>query len=106
MIRSKDAGINRLTFDIIFTSVENYELALRSNIFHRDSMATLLGLPVERVVGSFFVDSCNAIKVSAERPNISASPDERDVFGAQQQAALEALSIPIIMDRLNKAASV
>lgn len=106
VIRSKDAGINRLTFDIIFTSVENYELALRSNIFHRDSMATLLGLPVERVVGSFFVDSCNAIKVSAERPNISASPDERDVFGAQQQAALEALSIPIIMDRLNKAASV
>ncbi len=25
VIRSKDAGINRLTFDIIFTSGENYE---------------------------------------------------------------------------------
>ena len=33
VIRSKDAGINRLTFDIIFTSGENYEAALRSNIF-------------------------------------------------------------------------
>jgi Domain of unknown function (DUF4387) len=27
VIRSKDAGINRLTFDIIFTSAENYEAA-------------------------------------------------------------------------------
>lgn len=76
------------------------------NIFHRDSLVALLGLPAECVVGSFFGDSCNAIKLSVGRPNISASPDERDVFGAQQQAALEALSIPIIMDMLNEAASV
>jgi hypothetical protein len=103
VIRSKDAGINRLTFDIIFNSPECYEAALRSNVFHRDSMARLLGLPADRVVGSFFVDSCNAIKVSVERPIISASPDERDVFGAQQQSALERLTIPVYVDALAKA---
>ena len=105
VIRSKDAGINRLTFDIIFTSGENYEAALRSNVFARCNVAKMLGLPPERVVGTFFVDTCNAIKISIDRPNISASMDERDVFGAQQQAAIEQLSIPIHASALAKASS-
>jgi hypothetical protein len=94
VIRSKDAGVNRLTFDILFTSAENYEAALRSNVFYKDNMATILDLPRERLVGTFFVDTCNAVKISIERPNISASMDERDVFGAQQQSAIERLTIP------------
>lgn len=105
VIRSKDAGINRLTFDIIFTSGENYEAALRSNVFSKDSVAKILGLPAERVVGTFFVDTCNAIKISIDRPNISASVDERDVFGAQQQAAIERLGIPIYAAALAKASA-
>ena len=63
VIRSKDAGINRLTFDIIFTSGENYEAALHSNVFARCNVANILNLPPERVVGTYFVDSCNAIKI-------------------------------------------
>ncbi len=105
VIRSKDAGINRLTFDIIFTSGENYEAALHSNVFARCNVAKILNLPPERVVGTFFVDSCNAIKISVDRPNISASMDERDVFGAQQQVAIEQMSIPIYPAALAKASS-
>jgi len=105
VIRSKDAGINRLTFDIIFTSAENYETALRSNVFHKDNIARLLRLSAEQIVGTFFVDSCNAIKISADRPNISASPDERDVFGAQQQAVLEHLMIPLHHEPLLRASA-
>jgi hypothetical protein len=105
VIRSKDAGINRLTFDIIFTSAENYEAALHSNTFTKESVAKILNVPVNRVVGTFFVDSCNAIKISIDRPNISASMDERDVFGAQQQAALERLRILIYAAALAKASS-
>lgn len=105
VIRSKDAGINRLTFDIVFTSGENYEAALRSNVFCKENVAGILGMPVERIVGTFFVDTCNAIKISVDRPNISASVDERDVFGAQQQAAIEALSIPIHAAALARASS-
>ena len=67
-------------------------------VFHLD-------LPPERVVGTYFVDSCNAIKISIDRPNISASMDERDVFGAQQQVAIEQLSIPIYASALAKASS-
>jgi hypothetical protein len=105
VIRSKDAGINRLTFDVIFTSPANYEAALRSNVFHKESIARILGLPVEHVVGTFFVDSCNAIKISIDRPNISASADERDVFGAQQQSAIERLTIPLYVEALAKASA-
>jgi hypothetical protein len=105
VIRSKDAGVNRLTFDVIFTSGENYEAALRSNAFSKESIAVTLGVPQVRVVGTFFVDSCNAIKISLDRPNISGSVDERDVFGAQQQAALERLTIPIYEAQLAKASS-
>ena len=105
VIRSKDAGINRLTFDIIFTSGENYEAALHANIFTRCNVARVLGVPPERVVGSYFVDSCNAIKISIDRPNISASMNERDVFGAQQQVAIERMSVPIYSAALAKESS-
>lgn len=105
VIRSKDAGVNRLTFDVIFTSAENYEAALRSNLFCPRAAAETLGLPVERIVGAFFVDSCDAIKISIDRPNISASPDEHDVFGAQQQSAIERMVIPIYVEALAKASA-
>ena len=105
VIRSKDAGINRLTFDVIFTSGENYEAALHSNVFARENIAKILSVPLNRVVGTFFVNSCNAIKISIDRPNISASMDERDVFGAQQQAAIEHLTIPIHAAALSRASS-
>ncbi|MBS0219188.1 MAG: DUF4387 family protein [Proteobacteria bacterium] len=105
VIRSKDAGINRLTFDIIFNSPEQYETGLRSNVFHAEAVAKLLGLPASQMVGTFFVDSCNAIKISIDRPNISASTDERDVFGAQQQSLIERLVVPVYSDALAKASA-
>ncbi|MNU29154.1 hypothetical protein D3C71_176010 [compost metagenome] len=106
VIRSKDAGINRLTFDIVFNSAADYETALRSNVFCPANVARLLGMAPEHVVGAFFVDSCNAIKLTIDRPNISASPDERDVFGAQQQAVIERLSIPHYAERLAMASAL
>lgn len=105
VIRSKNAGINRLTFDVIFNSAEQYATALRSNVFHKGNIAKILGLPVEKVVGTFFVDTCNAIKISIDRPNISASLDERDVFGAQQQSRIERLTVPLYAEELAKASA-
>jgi hypothetical protein len=105
VIRSKDAGVNRITFDVIFTSGENYEAALHSNAFSRDNIAQVLNIPPHRVIGTFFVDSCNAIKVSIDRPNISGSIEERDVFGAQQQSAIERMAIPIYAAALASASA-
>ena len=93
-VAGKDAGINRLTFDIVFDSAEAYELALASNRFHSAQLAALLGVDPQRIVGSYFVDTCHAIKVSVDRTPISGAADDRDIFGAQQQARLEAMTIP------------
>jgi Domain of unknown function (DUF4387)/Acyclic terpene utilisation family protein AtuA len=105
VIRSKDAGINRLTFDIFFTSAENYEAALNSNLFTRENIAGVIKIPPANVIGTYFVDACNAIKISVDRLNISASVDERDVFGAQQQSALEEMIIPFYVSALAWASS-
>ena len=104
-IRSKDAGVNRITFDIVFASGEDYEAALYSNAFTKDNVAYILDIAAERVIGTYFVDACNAIKISIERSNMSASLDERDVFGTQQQSALERMTIPIYAAALSKASS-
>jgi hypothetical protein len=105
VIRGKDAGVNRLTFDIFFTSAENYEAALHSNLFSGDSVAGILGVPPAAIIGTFFIDACNAIKVSVERPNISGSVDERDVFGTQQQSVLNELNVPFYPTALTRASN-
>jgi hypothetical protein len=105
VIRSKDAGINRLTFDIVFNSAADYESALASNAFAKRNVAALLGVSLQQIVGTYFVDSCNAIKISMERLNISASLDEHDVFGAQQQSVIERLSITVYAEKLACASS-
>jgi hypothetical protein len=93
VIRSKDAGVNRITFDVLFVSKEAYEAALYSNMFCARMVAEELGYELSSVVGAYYVDNCNGIKVTVERPIISASRDERDVFGAQQQSLLERMVI-------------
>jgi Domain of unknown function (DUF4387)/Acyclic terpene utilisation family protein AtuA len=98
VIRSQDAGVNRSTCDVLFVSKDAYEAALRSNAFCARNVATELGLRPTSVVGAYFVDSCNAIKITVEKPIISASFGERDVFGAQQQSMLERMVIPLYFD--------
>jgi hypothetical protein len=103
VIRSKDAGINRLTFDVLFVSKDAYEAALRSNFFCARNVADELGFELACVVGTYFVDNCNAIKITVERQIISASLDERQVFGAQQQSMLERMVVPMYSDALQSA---
>lgn len=94
VIRSKDAGINRLTFDIIFNGQGEFDQALRSNAFSRSSISRTLRLDEQRVVGTFAVHSCRAIKITIDRPLISGSINDRDIFGAQQQSEIERMTLP------------
>jgi hypothetical protein len=95
VIRSKNVGIERLSFDVFFNSGDNYEAALLSNAFCRANIARSLRIDPERVVGTYFADACNAIKITIDRPAVAAGPGERDLYGEQQQGILEELSVPI-----------
>jgi Domain of unknown function (DUF4387)/Acyclic terpene utilisation family protein AtuA len=94
IIRSTNSGASHVIFDIVFATPADYEMALHSNLFFKDNIAEVLGVSAERVIGSYFVDSCSAIKITLDRSTVAASSDERDVFGAQQYARLQSLRIP------------
>jgi len=106
VITSKSIGIDRLAVDLIFASAEAYESALMSNLFSRQGLVEVVGIASERIIGSYFVDSCNAIKIVLARPAVSGSLADRDVFGAQQQAVFEGLIVPIYSSSLSQNAFV
>eukprot|EP00127_Corallochytrium_limacisporum_P006310 Clim_evm21s225 gene=Clim_evmTU21s225 len=95
VIRSKDAGINTLTYDIFFKSDEDLDDAVASNLFTVDAMAKTFDVEPETMIGTWAVRNCRAIKVSRFRTPISGMPGDRDVFGAQQHSVLTTLQIPI-----------
>jgi hypothetical protein len=98
IIRSKNAGINKMTYDIFFTTRKDYEAALNSNLFTTESMARVLDVPLERIVGTYRSDDCYAVKISVHREMVSGSPGDRDIFGAQQHVRLLRLDIPVFTE--------
>ena len=94
-IRSKNAGTDRITFDIIFRERENYDLVRKSGVFTKENMAKLYGIDVKRVVDFVEFDPAFAIKFTIDRVKPSGSFGEGDVFGCQQYAPLLDLEIPV-----------
>jgi len=93
-IRSKNAGVNKITFDIIFRDRENYERVKRSRVLTRESVAKLYGIPLERIADFVEFDPANAIKFTIFRVRPSGSPGDPDIFGAQQYAPLLDIEVP------------
>ena len=87
-IRSKNAGVDRITFDIIFREKENYELVKKSKILTRDSVADLYNVDQERVCDFVEFDPAFAIKFTIQRLEPSGSSGEGDIFGCQQYPPL------------------
>jgi hypothetical protein len=95
VIRSKNAGINKICYDLFFNTDQDYAAALRSGCFTQRQLARTLGIPVKRIIGSYRCDACRAIKVSTHREILSGSPGDRDLFGAQQHTKLLAIKVPL-----------
>lgn len=87
-IRSKNAGVDKITFDIIFREREAYDLVKRSRALTRSSVAHLYGIPESRISDFVEFDPAFAIKFTIYRDRPSGSPGDADIFGAQQYAPL------------------
>jgi hypothetical protein len=87
-IRSKNAGVDRITFDIIFRDARTYEAVRRSGAVSREAVLKLYGLPESRLTDFVEFDPANAIKFTIARLRPSGSPGDPDIFGAQQYAPL------------------
>ena len=68
-IRSKNAGVNKITFDIIFRTAEAYETVKRSKAITRETMARLFNIPGERIA-----DFIRLFISQAERAHPRAAP--------------------------------
>ena len=93
-IRSKNAGVDKITFDIIFRDRANYERVKRSRVLTRETMAALYGIPAERISDFVEYDPGYAIKFTIYRLTPSGSAGDGDIFGAQQYAPLLGLEVP------------
>lgn len=93
-IRSKNAGPDRITFDVIFRESESYELVKSSRVLNRDFIAKLYSVPVQRICEFVEYDPAMAIKFTIARSRPSGSPGESDVFGCQQYPPLLDVEIP------------
>jgi len=94
-IRSKNAGTDRITFDIIFREKENYEQVKKSGALTRETVAKLYGISEDRISDFLEYDPAFAIKFTIRRPQPSGSPGDADIFGCQQYPPLLDVEVPV-----------
>jgi hypothetical protein len=93
-IRSKNAGVDHVTFDIIFADRAAYDRVTTSGVLTRESVARLYRVSVGDVTHFVHVEAAPAVKFTLRRPRPSGDPGETDVFGSQQYPPLFDLEIP------------
>ena len=93
-IRSKNAGVDHITFDIICRERRNFERVRDSGVLHRAAVARLFGVDEGRVTDFVVFEPANAIKFTIRRLRPSGGMGESDLFGSQQYAPLFDVEIP------------
>jgi len=93
-IRSKNAGVNQVTFDIIFSKKENYRRTVDSGAVTRETVSRLYNIPSERISDFVTFDVANAIKFTIYRSMPNGSPGDWDILGCQYYGPLMDLEIP------------
>jgi hypothetical protein len=94
-IRSKNAGVDKITFDVIFREPATYELVKASGVLTAETVCRLFNIPPSRISDFVAFDPALAIKFTLYRDRPSGSPGDPDIFGAQQYAPLLDLLVPV-----------
>lgn len=94
-IRSKNAGVDRITFDILFDDRDSFELVKRSKVLTRESVSELYDIDPGRITDFVEYDPAFAIKFTILRKRPSGSAGDADIFGAQQYAPLLDVAVPL-----------
>ena len=93
-IRSKNAGIDKITFDVIFAARTDYELVRRSGVLSRAAVCQIFCIPQSRITDYVEFDPALAIKFTILRSISSGSPGDADIFGSQQYGPLLDIAVP------------
>jgi hypothetical protein len=93
-IRSKNAGVDKITFDVIFPDRAAYDQVRRSGVLSREAVCRLFAIAPERISDHVEFDPALAIKFTIYRRAPSGSAGDADIFGAQQYGPLLGLDVP------------
>jgi hypothetical protein len=93
-IRSKNAGPDRITFDVIFVDRASFERVRDSNVLSRDAVCRIFGIEPERITDHVVFEPALAIKFTIQRSVTSGSAGDGDIFGSQQYGPLLDVAVP------------
>jgi hypothetical protein len=93
-IRSKNAGVDRITFDVIFADRADYDRVRNSGVLSRAAVCRIFGIDESRITDHVAFDPALAIKFTIRRTRPSGSPGDGDVFGSQHYGPLLAVEVP------------
>jgi len=93
-VRSKNAGVDQVTFDIIFHDRATYDHVVASGAVTEDSICDLFSIRPGDISHFVYFDVANAIKFTLYRPLPNGSPGDWDILGCQQYGPLVELEIP------------
>ena len=93
-IRSKNAGVNQITFDIIFHDADTYQKVKKSRALTKENVARFYGIDPQRIVEFVEFDPANAVKFTIRRKVPGGSPGDWDILGCQQYGPLLNFEIP------------
>jgi uncharacterized protein DUF4387 len=92
LIRSKNAGPFKLTFDIMFKNAKGFRAVLKNSQLSAELFSRLYGVPFDKV--QFFVlEPLLTIKVTIPRPVPSGDLNDNDMYGGQFHGPLIRLAI-------------
>jgi hypothetical protein len=94
-IRSKNAGVDKITFDVIFQDKKSYDIVRRSQALSRAAICKLYGIPDSRISDHVEFDPGLAIKFTIYRRVPSGSLGDADIFGSQQYGPLLGIEVPV-----------
>ena len=93
VIRSKNAGPFRLTFDVVFNNDENFEKVRRADAITSERVAEAYGIAVEQISSIHCFPMGKAFKITLYRPTPQGAVGDSDMYGCQQHAPL--LDLPV-----------
>ena len=94
-IRSKNAGVDKITFDVIFPDRAAYDLVRKSGVLSRAAVCKLYGIPDSRISDHVEFEPGLAIKFTIYRKMPSGSLGDPDIFGSQQYGPLLSIDVPV-----------
>jgi hypothetical protein len=93
-IRSKNAGVDKITFDVIFPDRASYDRVCASGILSRAAVCRIFGIAAAQLTDHVEFDPAMAIKFTMYRRLPSGSLGDADIFGSQQYGPLLDIDLP------------